>query len=90
MGYSITQKRAAQGFKKEKLPQFAQIPQNLSTGTLDTRLDVVTHSLIATKTREAFVFAWLDISNKASRSFAQSLDKVPDDKIANAVFTVCV
>jgi len=56
-----------------------------SLGTLDARLDVITHSLIATKTGGAFVFAWLDISDRASRSLAQSLDRVPDDKIANTV-----
>jgi hypothetical protein len=51
----------------------------------DARLDMITHSLIATRTGGAFVFAWLDISDEASRSLARSLDRVQNDKIANTV-----
>ena len=56
-----------------------------SLATLDARLDIITHSLIAAKTGGAFVFAGLDISDRAPRTLAQSLDRVPDDKIANSV-----
>ena len=37
---------------------------------LGVRLDVITHSLIATNTGGAFVFAWLDVSDGASRKLA--------------------
>jgi hypothetical protein len=57
--------------------------QNL--GALGARLDVITHSLITTNTGGAFVFAWLDVSDGASRKLAQSLDRIPDDEVANAV-----
>jgi hypothetical protein len=54
-------------------------------GNLTDTLQLITHSLVTTANGGAFVFAWLESSDGASRQLAESLDRLSDEQLPHAV-----
>jgi SEC-C motif len=54
-------------------------------GNLTDTLELVTHSLVTTENGGAFVFAWLESSDAASRQLAASLNQLSDEQLPHAV-----